>query len=1098
MRRLILSGSVARRHGELHGSLRAAETGALLLAESRGAADDLVLAAGGSQGVFGVEKRTPYNLALEIAAPALGGAAPLTLLGAEAIAALVATRTRDAAQLGRLAEVARMPGFPRALARTLSDVRAAGLAPDDLAGAGEADLGLLLREFEAELAAWGLADEPRVFAAAAEQLLERPHRWASGQLVLLDLELRSKRQAEFLARLVEPCAGVEATLGRGDPESLGGLRRLLESGVGDAVEVLDLDAEEPEAASGLARAKRQLFQTEQPGSAAVPEGDTAPSAQSDVVLFSASAEGQECVEIARRIRDLANRGLRFDQVAVVVRDATGYLPLLEDALQRARIPAYFSRGTARPDPAGRAFLALLACATENLSATSFAEYLSLAQVPAVEDAPERPSPWVAPQQASLFGEAPAPAPEVEPVPEPSDDAEETRRPTVPAPARWERILVDAAVVGGIDRWSRRLRGRRAELELRLRQVQDRYVTRALQTELDHLGRLEAFALPLLTRLDALPERAPWGEWIDALEEIAGAALRDPDTVLRLLAELRPMREVGPVSLVQVQQILSERLSLLRRQPPKRRYGAVFVGLLEELSGRSFDAVFLPGLAEGVFPRRAFEDPLLPDARRAELSPALAAQDQRLARERLLLHRAVESAELELVVSYPRVDAARGRARVPSFYALDLLRAAEGDIPDLREISRRAASASTSAVGWAVPNECEDAIDDAEFDLALLRPLLQEGASAKGKGRFLLLSNPHLERSLRARARRWRRPFTGADGLVLSEGSSAFAVLEKHHPRARSFSPTALQHFAACPYRFFLQAVQRLRPRDEIVRLEELDPLTRGSIFHELQFDLLSRLRDLELLPVTGENLPEVHDALDAVFDAAIPRFAEDLAPAIRRVWLTEVDGIRNDLRGWLGQLAQTGGRWTPRHFELGFGLPLAEGRDPRSREDAVEVMAGIQLRGAIDLVEIDRRGERYRVTDHKTGLFRPRPRLVVGQGEVLQPVLYALVAEALLVGDEPTEDDRVSSGRLSYCTQRGGYESLEVDLNPESRKAAERVLDTVAEALETGFMPALPRRDACSWCDYQRICGPYEELRAGRKDLRRPLVRRLMEVRREP
>ena len=35
----------------------------------------------------------------------------------------------------------------------------------------------------------------------------------------------------------------------------------------------------------------------------------------------------------------------------------------------------------RPHPAGRAFLALLACACEKLSARRFAEYLSLAQVP---------------------------------------------------------------------------------------------------------------------------------------------------------------------------------------------------------------------------------------------------------------------------------------------------------------------------------------------------------------------------------------------------------------------------------------------------------------------------------------------------------------------------------------------------------------------------------------------------------------------------------------------------------------------------------------------------------------------------------------------
>ena len=58
--------------------------------------------------------------------------------------------------------------------------------------------------------------------------------------------------------------------------------------------------------------------------------------------------------------------------------------LLGPARTRAaarRRQAWFARGTRRPDPSGRAFLALLACAADGLSARRFAEYLSLGQVP---------------------------------------------------------------------------------------------------------------------------------------------------------------------------------------------------------------------------------------------------------------------------------------------------------------------------------------------------------------------------------------------------------------------------------------------------------------------------------------------------------------------------------------------------------------------------------------------------------------------------------------------------------------------------------------------------------------------------------------------
>jgi len=85
-------------------------------------------------------------------------------------------------------------------------------------------------------------------------------------------------------------------------------------------------------------------------------------------FFSAPGEGRECVEIARRILKEAKRGVAFDQMAVLVRSPQSYFGLLEHALRRAGVPAWFDRGTRRPHPAGRAFLALLACAAEQLSA----------------------------------------------------------------------------------------------------------------------------------------------------------------------------------------------------------------------------------------------------------------------------------------------------------------------------------------------------------------------------------------------------------------------------------------------------------------------------------------------------------------------------------------------------------------------------------------------------------------------------------------------------------------------------------------------------------------------------------------------------------
>jgi ATP-dependent helicase/DNAse subunit B len=77
---------------------------------------------------------------------------------------------------------------------------------------------------------------------------------------------------------------------------------------------------------------------------------TPPQGELDATLEfrSATDEARECVEIARSILFAAKREVPFDRVAVLLRNPEAYQPLVEDALRRAGIPAFFS---ARQSPA---------------------------------------------------------------------------------------------------------------------------------------------------------------------------------------------------------------------------------------------------------------------------------------------------------------------------------------------------------------------------------------------------------------------------------------------------------------------------------------------------------------------------------------------------------------------------------------------------------------------------------------------------------------------------------------------------------------------------------------------------------------------------
>ena len=1031
----------------------------LIIAPTRAAANELAIRAFPS-GCQGVHALTLTQLAANLAAQPMGrlALAPISRLGIEALAARIVHTAATAKALPYFAPVAQTPGFARALARTITELRLQNAKPSDANPAGR-DLAHLLSLYEEELAARSVADLPLLLRLATEETAHTDHRFTRLPIVLLGLAIESGSHERLLATLVQRSPSVLATATSGD-DDVRSLERIL------GVAAQNLDSTPPVAT--LDRVRTWLFSSDPP-----------PSAPPDPsLLFSAPGESFECVEIARRIGKLAGQGTPFDRVAILLRNVGPYQPLVEEALRRAGIDHYFSRGAARPDPAGRAFLALLACASDGCSASRFAEYLSLGQVPPLDadGAPQARTPEWFPADDEILGNF-------------QTASSESEEPSLDVPIGWEKLLVDAAVIGGRDRWARRLRGLRAEFQAQLRELEDEDQTHRAHIELriQQLVRLEHFALPLIDALGSLPAAERWEVWLDRLAHLAQMALRRPETVLSVLSELEPMSDVGPASLDEVYDVLCERLSFLRSEPPKRRYGRVFVGSIDEARGRSFDVVFLPGLAEGLFPRRALEDPLLLDEQRVGLG--LDQQDERVARERMLLRSAAAAAKNSFVVSYPRMDVAQSRARVPSFYALEVVRAAEGRLLSLREFEKRAAASAPARLDWPAPANPREAIDDAEYDLASLQASLKlRGAAATGSARYLMQSNPALTRSLRTRGRRWRNFWSSADGLV-DPDAATLQALESHRLAKRSYSPSSLQQFAACPYRFLLHAVFQLRRREQSARLEQMDPLTRGALFHSAQFELFRELSRAALLPVTQDRLPQVLDLADQVLDRVAARYEDQLAPAILRVWKSEIENLRTDLRGWLQHVAATESDWLPAHFEFGFGLPPNSDRDPASTTEEALILDGVHLRGSIDLIERHATRNVLRITDHKTGKAPQNRPQYVGGGAMLQPLLYSLAAETLL-------GESVELGRLFYCTQRGDFSVVDISLNDEGRGRLRRILQSIDQSIAEGFLPAAPQPGACAMCDYTAVCGPYEETRVKRKQSDR--LDSLIEIRHSP
>jgi ATP-dependent helicase/DNAse subunit B len=655
------------------------------------------------------------------------------------------------------------------------------------------------------------------------------------------------------------------------------------------------------------------------------------------------------------------------------------------------------------------------------------------------------------------------------------------------------LLVESAVIGGAERWSRRLNGLDREYELKISALEseepDSSKIALFRRQRKNLEHLRAFALPVIESMAGWPATATWGDWLQRLEGLVPRVLRKPEDVLRVLADLRPMGAVGPVGLTEVRDVLADRLMSLEIDPPANRYGRVFVGSPHQARGRAFRVVFVPGLAERLFPQKLREDPLLLDDLRKALvtskpavaqrfSPALQIQEDRADLERLLLRLAVGAATERLYVSFPRIETAEARQRVPSFYALEVMRAVTGQIPDHQTLETQAAKEADASLAWPAPMKAEDAIDDFEHDLSILRVLMRSHEDVKGHAHYMLKLNDCLKRSATERWARSKQQWSHFDGIVRATDATR-PFLQTQRLTARSYSVSALQNFAYCPYRFLLSAIYKLEPLEEPEPLQRLDPLTKGSLFHEVQAEFFRALQR-EDKPIGTTPIDRVLAVLDATLTRVAAKYAEQVMPAVDRVWQDEIASMRTDLHVWARNFAAEKG-WEPWLFEYAFGLPnetVEPGthtpRDPKSRPEPVHIDGRFYLRGSIDLVERKPGTNILRVTDHKTSKNRSQKRSIIGGGQQLQPVIYSLAVEA-------ATGCIVESARFSYCTTAGGFTDHAVSINETSRRVGIVAMEIIDRAIDLGTLPPAPDERACRFCDFLSVCGPDQERRAGRK-----------------
>lgn len=529
-------------------------------------------------------------------------------------------------------------------------------------------------------------------------------------------------------------------------------------------------------------------------------------------------------------------------------------------------------------------------------------------------------------------------------------------------------------------------------------------------------------------------------------EQAQTDLRAREALVTAVHELREWREGGNDVTAQSAVAALERAQIRLAAPSEQ--GCVYVLDLLQARTRRFDAVFLLGLEEGVFPRRGGEASLLTREQRVELEASGDAvrlvRPDGVDRDRSLFYTACTRAwkQLALVREAATDD---GRPLEPSpFY--DEVRSLFAP-SDVELWTRRR---PLSALSW-------------ELERA---PTERERLRATAA---LAAEDPDAARSL-ARANGWERRIERALAAFSRPTRLVHPAVIQTLREAPRFSVTELEQFGDCSSMWLLERVVDPREIDA-----EVDARLRGSVAHQALYRFYSGLP--RRLGVDKPEPDRLDDALIFLRECLTEAMASQVRMDLEEVERLELEGLlARDLEEFVRMEVELALPLVPRHFELSFG----------SDSSPVELKRGIDLggfvvSGKIDRVDVDPFSTRGLVQDYKSGRVA-HSAVEISKERRLQIPLYVLALRDL-VGVEPLGGlYRALAGTRAA---RGMLRQAEIEpidgLSPrdfldepsfwaqveEAKEQAQRVVGRI----RVGDVGHDPRGGSCpSWCDLWPMC----------------------------
>ena len=500
-------------------------------------------------------------------------------------------------------------------------------------------------------------------------------------------------------------------------------------------------------------------------------------------------------------------------------------------------------------------------------------------------------------------------------------------------------------------------------------------------------------------------------------------------------------------------------------PAPRRDGQVLVTTVTDARGLPHKHVFIPGLAEGVFPAPASEDPLYLDSERKALNDRGILIERQAARmaEDGLFYELISLAGESLTLSRPTVQ--DGAPWVASHLWREAVRVF-GSSAEMTE--RIPVGAVVSAAEAASPDEALLAAAEALSESQIGDGWLYNWLLAEQGDLWARVSSARRIELRRASRRLRHDHYSGR----LSQPALIAYVAAELGPQ-RVWSASQLNDYGVCGFRFFAKRLLKLETLEEPE--DGLDARKLGTVNHEILERTYHEIGGRGLT-ITPENLDEALAILDEqaadVLEHAPRRFSfkadvlwqQERENLLRRLHVL----VRRDFSPLSPVADLTAAPRRPYMLEEGFN-----GRDTVIPIEVDGRTEALRVRGFID--RIDYSADGAVIIDYKTG-STPIPVSDMTEGRNFQMMVYLRAAEQVLAAKAGLQAPPLLGGLFWHIRSQQASGTLRVDGDEGQdhlRRAEQHIGRYIAAGRRGDFTvhPGKMKNGRCThYCEYAKLC----------------------------